>query len=176
MVNKKGQLGAYEIFFALTMLFGIAIFIVVLSHSWGEISPNLEDALNSANPGSGTTFNFTTMNSKVTGGVTLFNLMYPFILLGLIVFCLISAFLAKDHPAFLFVSLIILAVAILLGAVFSNTYQALITGTGLESSADAFGITKLFMKNLPIIIGIVAVVTIFGLFALGRSKGGTGGL
>ena len=88
--NKRGQLGAFEIFFVMAMLFALAIFIVVLYYSWTQINQPIEDALNSAMPDGQTAFNLTTMSNRVDGGMTLFNVMYPFILLGLIIFALIS--------------------------------------------------------------------------------------
>jgi hypothetical protein len=74
-----------------------------------------------------------------------------------------------SHPAFFFVSFIILGVVILLGTTFSNIYQQITEDTQFGSTSSDLSIIALFMKNLPLVISIVFIITIIVLFT---SKGG----
>jgi len=177
--NNKAEIGMEQIFFIMAFLFSVALFIVILFYSWGKISTPLETALNSAIPSEETSFNVTTMSGNVETGVTMFNLMFPLLIVGLIVMSLIMAYLSKSHPVFLFFSILLLVIAILLGVVFSNVFQQITETSDFASSAENFKVTQLFMKNFPVIIAIIMVMTIVILFSLGRSGtigGGTGGL
>lgn len=177
-MNKKAQmeLGAFEIFYSLAFIFGAAIFLIILFFAWGRISTPLETAINDAMPTNDTTFNATIVNRTVDVGLIGFNALFPLIILGLIIFALISAYFSNSSPAFLFISIIILAVAILLAVVFSNVYQQIAVESEFQSAASHFNIISAFMQNLPVIITIIAAITIFALFALGRNKGATGTL
>ena len=175
--NKRAQfqLGALEIFFVIAFLFSTAIFLVILFYSWSQISTPFEDAINSVIPGE-TAYNVTQFNDKVSVGVTSFNVLFPFLIVGLVLFVIVSAFFANSHPMFLFISIVILGITILLGAIFGNIFQQLTVTTALSESASDFNIINIFMKNFPLIMVVIGVITIFVLIAYGRGRGATGGL
>lgn len=174
-MNKKGQLGMQQIFFVMAFLFATAIFIVILYYVWGQIATPFEEAVNSVLPEGETTYNVSIMNSAVSGGASMFNVMFPFLILGLIIMSIVFAFNTESHPMFFFISIILLIVAIILAVVFSNVFQQITETTALNDASQEFNITRLFLKNFPIIIVIVAAITMFILFGMSR-KAGTGGL
>ena len=175
--NKKAQetFGAEQMFFVLAFLFAAAITIVILYFAWSQMSDPLETAINTAIPAGESSFNITTMNSAVDGGIFLFDVMFPFLILGLIIMSLVFAFLSNGNPVFIFLSIFILIIAILLGVVFSNIYQQIISTSEISEASGHFSIITIFMQNFPLIITIISVITIIALVALGR-KGGTDGL
>lgn len=173
--NKKGQMGLETVFYIMAFLFATAILIVVLGYSWGRISPNLETVINDALPDGETSYNITTVDSKVDGGINLFNLMFPFLILGLVIMAMIYAFSTNSTPIFFFISLIILGVVIILGVTFSNVYQQITTTTDLAATAESYSVMQIFLQNFPIIIVVIVVIVMVILFGVNRS-GGTGGL
>ena len=174
--QKKGQLGMEQVFYVLAFLFGTAIFVLILYHTWTQIDTPLEDAINGAIPDGSTTYNVSTTSSKIRGGVTIFNTMFPFLVLGLLIFSLVGAYLTNSSPIFLFIAFIILIVVIILGVVFSNVYKNISENDSLTDSSTTFNITGLFMKNFPIIMAIIFTATIIALFALGKGGGSQTGL
>lgn len=171
-MNKRGQ-GAFEdvltvipyLFFA-GLLFFIVFFIV------GQIKPEIGSSLDSA--GNSSVFNSTDMLEKTSGGISLFNSLYPLLLIGLIFMCIVSASFMGSHPVFFFVSIIMLIVMVLLGVVFSNVYQQITTDANFGNTADTFNITHIFMKYLPIISFIIVIVVIIVIYS--QSSGRTGQL
>ena len=124
-LNKKGQADFISLFFVLVVLFGVAIFAVILYNAYDEnIKDNLNDALTSSTPVDANA-NVTKVLEQTSGGISMLNPLFPLLLVGLFAFGLIMALMGKSHPVFFFIGLIILAVSIILAVVFSNTYESI---------------------------------------------------
>lgn len=171
-MNSKGQLGLENIFIIMAFIFAAGIGIVILAYAWSQISPNLETAINQAVPSGETSFNISTLNSAVKGGTITLNVMFPFLILGLLIFGMVGAFLTNNNAMFFFIFIIIIVVTILLGVIFSNIYQQLTTDTPLENQGESFLAIKLFLKNFPFIILVISSIILFILFAKSRGGGG----
>lgn len=163
--SKKGFMNVEEIFFVLVFLFGSALFLFILYYTYGEIKDPINDALRGATPDGDATFNYTSFSGEVSGGVGSFNTLYPFLLIGLIVMVIISAFTIQSHPVFFFVSIILLGVVILLGSVFSNIFQQITTNENFGTTEDNFNIVSLIMENLPLIITVIVFLTLIVMWA-----------
>lgn len=173
---KKGAIGFEDSIYIVGFLFAIALFIVILFFTWSQISTPLDTAINSALP-SGSGFNVTDINDKVSIGVGLFDGMFPFLLLGLLLMTIVSSFYTESHPMFFFISIILLAVVILLGVIFANVYQQITSIPELSSIAENdFATTTVFLRNFPVIVAIMFAVSAFILFAVKGRGGATNGL
>jgi hypothetical protein len=175
MLKGKRGIGLQVTLFVLVFMFATAIFLVVLYHSWTQMADPLEESINNALPDD-SSFNMSQMTDRISLGVGLFDAMFPFLVLGLIIMATVSVFFIESHPIFFFISLILVVTVILLGVVFGNIFQQLTENETLSDAGAEFDITTLFMKNLPIIITIVIAVVMVILFAMSRSRGATGGL
>jgi hypothetical protein len=173
LYDKKGQ-GAFEdiltiipyIFFA-GLLFFIVFFIV------GQIKPDVSEALqNSMNADS--PVNISEQMDQTSGGIGLFNTLFPLLLIGLIIMCIVSASFMGSHPVFFFVSLILLIVMVILGVVFSNVYQQITTDSNFGDTADSFNIVHVFMKYLPFIAFVIIIIVFIVIYS--QSGGGSGRL
>lgn len=140
-----------EIFVVMAIIFGVAMFIIILSYAFSQIEPKLNRGLLSSVP-SDSSSNVTTILSKTSTSLTRINILFPLLIAGLFGFVLISAMFLRSHPAFFFIGLMILASALILAAIYSNVYQELTEGDAFSSTSDDFNIMELFMKNLPVII------------------------
>ena len=170
---KTRHSGMEDTFWIVAVLFGMAIFFIILNFTWGRIAPKLEGGLDNQMPDDGV--NITTTINQTTGSTTIYNTLFPLIIIGLFSFTLISAFFLNSHPIFFFIGIILLGVALIFGAIFSNVYHQIAEHDELSSSTDNFPIMDLFMKNLPLFILIIFVV--IGLILWSKfGGGGSGGL
>ena len=173
-INKKGQADFVSLFFVLVVLFGTAVFFVILYSAYNEnIKDNLNDALTSSTPVDANA-NVTAILEQTSGGLKTINGMFPLLLVGLFAFGLIIALMGKSHPVFFFIGILILGIAIILAVVFSNSYES-ITSTGtFADAAEDFGILDIIMNNLPLTIFILFCAISAILYAM-RSSGSPAG-
>jgi len=173
--NKNSFADFIGLFFAITVIFGIAIFVLILYNSYNEhIKDNLNDALTSSTPVDSSA-NVTEILDQTGTGVGRLNPLFPFLIVGVFGFVLVSALMAKSHPAFLFIGLIVLGVAIIIAAVFSNVYDAIAEKDEFTDTNDEFSIMGLFLSNLPTITLILFVAIGLILYAFTGKSGGGGG-
>ena len=175
-INKKGQADFISLFFVLAVLFGVAIFAIILYNAYDEnIKDNLNDALTSSTPVDANA-NVTKVLDQTSGGIAMLNPLFPFLLVGLFAFGLITALMGRSHPAFLFIGLIILAISIILAVVFSNSYESITQNPSFSNAAGEFGVVNLMMSNLPLTIFILFIAIagiLYGFRGSGSPKGGS---
>jgi len=169
---KDRKANLQDPFWAVAMLLGWAIFFIIMYYVWNQISPELSASLSNAVPEGETSYNVTEMGLKTKDTIGTYNNMFPLLLVGLLLFVIVSAFFIDSHPVFFFVSLILLMVLVTLGAVFSNLYQSIIETPEFAADAADFGIMNLFMEKLTWIILIIFVIAAIILFA--KPGGGAG--
>ena len=173
-LKKKGQTDFISIFFVLVVLFGVAIFTIILYNAYDEnIKDNLNDALTSSTPVDSSA-NVTELLEQTSGGLRMLNPMFPLLLVGLFGFGLIMALMGRSHPVFFFVGIIILAVAIILAVVFSNAYESITENASFSNAADEFSVLTMIMNNLPLVIFILFIAISAVLYGM-RTPPGTGG-
>lgn len=172
--QKKAQTDFISLFFVLVVLFGVSIFAVILYNAYDEnIKDNLNDALTSSTPvDSGA--NVTAILDQTSGGISMLNPLFPLLLVGLFGFGLTMALLGRSHPAFFFIGIIILAVAIILAVVFSNTYESITDNASFSAAAGEFDIMSFFMGNLPLIIFILFIIISAVLYGMRTTTPGGG--
>jgi len=163
---KKSFTDFVSLFFVIAFIFGIAIFFLILSNAYDDhIKDKFNDAITSGTPVDASA-NVTKMLDQTSTGIGRFNLLFPLLIVGVFGFVLVMALMSRSHPAFLFIGLIVLGVALILAAVFSNVYET-IGDTAEFANQDAdFNIMGIFMNNLPIIIIILFVAIGIILYAL----------
>lgn len=171
MKIKKGQSGLEEIFYVLAYMFAAAIFVFIIYFVYQQIKDPVDTAITDVLPAGEQSFNATIIANQTTGGLGLFNVLYPFLLMGLIIMCVVSVFFIDSHPVFFFISLIVLGVVILLGIVFSNIYQQITTDSQFGNTSTNFSVINIFMKYLPWVIAVIVIVVMIVLF--GRPGGGS---
>lgn len=172
--NKKAQADFVSLFFVLVVLFGVAIFAVILYNAYDEnIKDNLNDALTSSTPVDANA-NVTKILEQTSGGIRMLNPLFPLLLVGLFGFGLIMALMGKSHSVFFFIGILILGIAIILAVVFSNVYESITSTPSFENAASEFGIMTIIMNNLPLVIFILFCAISAILYAM-RGSGIPGG-
>lgn len=170
---KKRNSDFGDIFLVMAIIFGVAIFIIILAYAYSQIEPRLNTGLTASTPAEADS-NVTLTLSKTSTALTRINILFPLLIAGLFGFVLISAMFLRSHPAFFFIGLMILGAALILGAIYSNVFQELTETDEFDTTTDDFNIMELFMENLPVIIMIffVAMAVIMWTRAGGTARGG----
>lgn len=88
------------------------------------------------------------------------------VIAGLVIFAVLGALLIRTNPAFFFLYLLVLIIAVVVAVPLSNAYQTMDASIG-----GSLTITTFVMSNLPAFIAVVGVATIVVSFV----KFGTGG-
>lgn len=144
------------LFFALAVIFGVAIFFIILSYAYGKVEPRLNEGLsNAATPEEGK--NVTEILEKTGTALTRFNPLFPLLIVGVFGFVLVMALMGRSHPVFLFIGLIVLGVALILAAIYSNFYETLTENPEFASTAADYNIMSIFLDNLPVVVLILFV-------------------
>ena len=168
-ILKKRNSEFADMFLVMVMIFAIAIFMIILAYAYSEVEPKINTALTSAHATESGT-NVTTILGDSSTALSRINVLFPIILVGLFAFVFISAMFIKSHPAFFFIGLIILGVALILAAVFSNVYGR-ITDNAVFADVDSdYNIMAMFVDNLPLVIFLVFVAMGIVMWAM---KGGS---
>jgi len=153
LIKKNGFTDYTSLFFVIAVLFGVAIFFIILSYTYGEIQPKISDSLSkAATPETGK--NVTEILEQIDTSIIRMNVLFPLLLIGLFGFVMVSALMARSHPAFFFIGLIVLGVTLILAAVYSNVYQEIADDDKFASTTSDFSIMGLFLENLPTVIVI----------------------
>lgn len=141
-MRKKGQLG--DMIFVLVTLISIAMTLIVAYHVYGKIDEGFEESNIETNE-SAQVFDDMAVSFDV------FDKAYAFILVGLILALLISAYFIPSHPVFIVINIIGLFVLTFLGAVFSNLYVEFVNQPAFNVSAMgmAYPITGFIVTKLP---------------------------
>lgn len=153
---KKRNSEFGDIFLVMVIIFGVALFIIILAYAYGQIEPKINQGLISSKPAEAGK-NVTEILSKTSTSLTMINALFPLLIVGLFGFVMISALFLRSHPAFFFIGIMILGVALILGAVYSNVYQEISENQNFNSTSNDYNIMGLFMKNMPVIIMIFFV-------------------
>ena len=174
-LNKSGQTDFISLFFVLTVLFGIAIFVIILYNAYSDnIKDNLSNALTHSTPVDANA-NVTKILQQTSGGIAMLNPLFPLLLVGLFGFGLAMAIMGRSHPVFFFIGIIILAVSLILAVVFSNVYESITDNENFQSTSEEFNIINFVMSHLPLTIFILFVGISIVLYAFRGSGVPPGG-
>lgn len=169
MKGKKGD--ASEIIYFIIILFFLAVSFTVALYANSKISDVISTtALNesSAAPTIISAFNYVNETVVQRGYI----IMFAMLILGL----LISSFLVRVHPIFIFIYIITLAFAVFLGVYLANIYETLIgipEFAGL--AANQTMITYVMQHAVKILIATwaLSMIILFGkIFMSGSETGG----
>ena len=164
--TKKGDLPDMLIFLVSITILAIGLF--VFAFIIPEISTGLGNAgLNDSAEG------VVVVNQLTSIGTKLIQNGFFLLFVGLIMGTMISSFLARTHPIFLFLYIIFLGITIFLATYLGNFYETFSsTGIFAETLASQT-LINLVMNNLVKItlgVGALSMVILFSKFATGRGR------
>lgn len=84
--------------------------------------------------------------------------MVGFLFFGAAISSLVGAILIRSHPAFFFLSIVVLIIETLISVVFSDIWFVFITGTGMAGALANFQVADWVLSYLPVSTLVVALV------------------
>lgn len=167
-MNKKGD--ATDIIYFGVIIFFLAVSFVVILFVNDKLATVVSTTvLNESAAADSIITAFGNINSTVTqrGYVLVFALL----IIGLMV----SAFLARTHPIFIFIYIFTLGMSVLLAVYLSNLYQAIIENAQFALLASNYEMITWIMQNsvkILIAVGALSMIIIFSKLAQPSSSGG----
>ena len=142
-------------FIVLIILVGLAVAILTFYMIISKVRADIDPILN--NPTSSSILE-TTEN-------TVGNMDYTYIIayIGLGIFVIISMVFIRSHPIFLFISIVLLVILILVSAIMSNAYEELTAEGEMNTSASHFPLINYTMGKMPL---FMLAISFLGLIAL----------
>lgn len=165
MRNKKGNV--FDIIFYIFVMFVIAITILIAAFIMSSFNTKIQ-ASPELSADSKTVF-----SDQATRFPILFDNVIIFIMTGLAMVTVISAFFIRSHPIFFFFSFLALGITIAFGAIFSNVYYGFMTDPQLATTAVGFTKMNYLMTRLPLVATIMGGIVLLVLYGKFNSGGGS---
>lgn len=164
---KKGDLPDMLIFLITITILATGFF--VLAFVVPEITEGLKDAgLNESTEGANAIDELTRVGTRtIQNGFFL-------LFVGLIASTMISSFLVRTHPIFIFLYILFLGLTVFLGTYLGNMYETISTTTIFASTLASQSLINLVMQNIvKIVIGVgaLSIVIVFAKFSSFRGGG-----
>ena len=167
MLRKKGD--PTDIFLFLVIMFFIAISFVVAIFTNSKIHEIIATtALNESDAFASIDASFTNINSFVVQrGFTLF---FAVLIIGI----LVSSFLVRVHPIFIFIYIITLIASILTSVYLANAYAMVVANGQFAALSSNFATITWMMQHITKIllaVGAMSMIIIFGKIGGGDTTG-----
>ncbi len=165
---KKGDLPDMLIF--LITIFVFAIGLLIFAFVIPQISLGLQTAgLNESSGGQDAIDELTTL------GVQGMQRGFLFLFTGFVMGLMISSFLVRTHPIFIFLYIMFLGITVFLGTYIGNAFEQVATSSALAGTTASQGLITIVMQNIVIITLAVGALSMIIIFAKFSGFGGGGG-
>jgi len=162
--NKKGSIPG--ILLTLIVLFGLAIFIIILTYIIPEITNTLKQTgLNDSAAARAAL-------GEAESSMNKLDPIFLFIFVGLLMGMLITSFLIESHPVFIPIFIFMLAFAIMIGAIMGNVYEKFKENEVLNETAAEQTYVNAIMDNYVMMILGTGILCMIVIFARARYSGG----
>lgn len=167
--DKKGDVTDMLIFLILTFTFAVVLF--VFSFAVTEISEGLRiGGMNNTIEGSNA------IDQLDDFGVLGIQRGYFLLFIGFVISTLLTSFLVRTHPVFMFLYIFILGLTIFIGTFLGNAYDDLISNPIFADQLASQTLINLVMNNVITIlvaVGALSMIVVFSKFSsFGRSVQG----
>lgn len=167
---KKGDLPDMLIFLITIFVFAIGLLIMAF------IIPAISDGLNTAGLNS-TSEAQTAINEIAELGNEGMQKGFLFLFVGFIMALMISSFLIRTHPIFMFLYILFLGITVFLGTYVGNAFEQVATTNALAATTANQGLISIVMQNIVVItlvVGVLSMIIIFAKFSGIGNRGGGG--
>jgi hypothetical protein len=159
--NKKGELSDMFIFVITIFILAIGLFIFIY------IIPSITNGMNISG-----------MNNSAEGrsaisaldkiGTSTINNGFMLLFVGLIMSMMITSFLVRTHPIFLFLYIFFLAVSILLSVYLGNVYYDIQNSalfSGVVNNASYINVVMNHIVEITLAVGALSMIIVFAKFS-----------
>lgn len=171
--NKKGDLPDMFIFIVTAFVFSIGFMILAF------IIPAVADGLLATGGLNESQGALNTIEAIRELGATGMQRGFFFLMIGLMMSTMITSFLTKTHPIFLFMYIFFLGITLFVGGYLGNAFEQFASSPVLVDTLGSQGLISIFMKNIVIITlitGALSMIIIFAKFSsfFGNRQQGSG--
>jgi hypothetical protein len=171
LLRRKGD--PTDILLLSIMLFFLAISLAIVLFANIQLQEIISTTvLNETTAYSSINESFTNINHFVAQRA--FTMFFAFLVIGI----LVSSFLIRVHPVFLFIYIITLVVTLFVTIYLANTYAMVVANPQLAEIAEHFAMTTFLMQHsIKILLGVgaLSMIIVFGKIS-GGINGGVGDL
>ncbi len=164
--SKKGDLPDMLIF--IITLFVFAIGFLILAFVIPTIADGLNNAgLNESDPGAAKT-----IEEIAELGASGMQKGFFFLFVGLIMSTMITSFLTRTHPIFIFMYIFFLGITLFLGGYLGNAFEQFAVSPIMVDTLGSQGLISAVMQNIVIITLVTGALSMIIIFAKFSSFGG----
>jgi len=138
-MNRKGSILDLYIWFIILFVVGISILVATLLKD--NIFPEMKGMMSSQ---AGSIFDYVDYSFNILDSV------FVVVAVGVGLGAVILAFVIKSPPAFLFLSIILFVIALVVMPVFSNTFRSIAASSDFSTIIESYPMTKQIMAYLPL--------------------------
>ena len=149
--NKKGD--AASLLVMVIMLFVLGIAAVLFSHFFLDTMEAMKDIDGISN---NTINSITTVENQT---IPLLDYLFLFTFIGILIAIVISSIFIDSHPAVIFIFIILLAIAIMVAAIFSNAFDEIGNQEELAPTYNQFSMTRNLMNIYPLLILVAGIIS-----------------
>jgi len=159
--SKKGDLPDMLIFLVFIFIFAIGLFVMAF------VIPEIADGLSGAslNESSG---GAAAIDELAEFGANGMQKGFFLLFIGLIMSTMITSFLTRSHPIFLFMYIFFLGVTLFLGGYLGNAFEQFISSPVFADTIGTQGLISTVMQNIVIIslvVGALSMIIVFSKFS-----------
>lgn len=170
--SKKGDLPDMLIFIATVFIFAVGLLIMAL------VIPLVADGLSTAalNESSG---GFDAIEKLKELGTDGMQKGFFLLFVGLIMSTMITSFLTREHPIFLFMYIFFLGITIFLGGYLGNAFEQFASSPVIVDTLGSQGLISVVMQNIvmiTLVTGALSMIIVFAKFSSSSGRTGQGGL
>lgn len=167
LVQKRGEVTDVMIWMVTIFILAVGLFIIMY------VTPSITQGLRTAG-----------LNNSAAGAnaiddvesisISTINNGFMILFIGLVISVMLTSFLVRTHPIFLFLYIFFLAITILLAIYLGNVYYELQTNPTFSTTASQSTFINIVMNHIveiTLAVGALSMVIVFAKF----SSGGSGG-
>lgn len=138
-------------FIVLAAILLMASFTMVIAFTiWTAFSTQFNATIGTGGPHSD-------IITNVNSVFNLFDSMFVYLTIGLMIALVISLYYIDTNPIFFFVTFFVLIISLVLSGQFSNIWEAVVNSPQFNATAGSFVQTNWIMSNLPL-VSLAAIV------------------
>jgi len=156
-MNKNGS--GMDIIYILSFLFTFAIVTVVAFTFYSGYTDSISDNDvfdNEVND---------QVEQQAVATLHAWDYLFVFILIGLTITTVMGGFMLRTHPAFFWISLLLLIMAIILSAVLGNVFSSVAENPSFGTAVGELNVIPFFMNHLPLMILLIGGAILVVLYA-----------
>lgn len=160
---KKGSIA--DLFTIAIIMLIFSFIIITTAYIWDKIKAPISSMLPSSR--------INEITTGVSNSLSLFDIMFGFFQIGLMIFVVFSVFYLDTNPVYFFIAIFLLVISIILSGQFSTMFTRFIQTSDInETTAVNYTIITWIMDNQPLIIAITGMLMLIFLYAKARGMEG----